>query len=263
MKTRTVLAAILAAGISSFALSSLAYAEAISANALHPWEQAQAIVAATQADLAMGGLLAIESHVCELEQALADARAAYEAAQSGGDTVYILANGQPEVLAGLFTASASGRYAVAIENPYMLASLFLGSYYNEIGEPAEAVRVLEAGLALPRIDDKLGEAVPHIMSERGVALNALNRSRDALANYDGALEIESLAPDMKARLLRGRGFALIELGRLDEAETAYRESLVSEPHNPHALRELHYIARLRAGAPSAPSGIVSARPLTP
>ena len=122
MKTRRVLAALLAAGISNFAFSSLGSAEAISANGLHPWEEAQAIVAATEADLAMGGILTVGKHADELEQALADARQAYETAGAGADTVYVLANGQAEVLAGVFAASASGRYAVAIENPYPLAS---------------------------------------------------------------------------------------------------------------------------------------------
>jgi tetratricopeptide (TPR) repeat protein len=257
MTSRTVLAAALAAGISSFALSSVSFAEAISANALHPWEQARAIVAATEADLARRGFLAINDHLSELEQTLAEARRAYEVAQTGADTVYVLANGQAEVLAGLFAASASGRYAVAIENPYPIIGMLLGSYYNEIGQPSDAVRVLEMVLALPRPDDMLRDMLPHIMSERGAALNALKRWDDALANYDGGLEIVSLPPEMKARLLRGRGFALTELGRLNEAEGAYRESLVSEPNNLRALHELNYIARLRDGAPPVPGGLVS------
>jgi Flp pilus assembly protein TadD len=51
---------------------------------------------------------------------------------------------------------------------------------------------------------------------------------------------------------RGRGFVLTELGRLDEAEAAYRESLKIEPDSERAKNELQYIARLKAGGPSAP-----------
>jgi Flp pilus assembly protein TadD len=73
----------------------------------------------------------------------------------------------------------------------------------------------------------------------------------------------SLPPEMKARLLRGRGFALTELGRLDDAEEAYRESLVSEPNNPRAAGELNYIARLRTGARPAPGALVKVDPSAP
>ena len=59
---------------------------------------------------------------------------------------------------------------------------------------------------------------------------------------------------------RGRGFALIELRRLDEAEQSYRDSLVSEPNNPNALRELTYIRQLRAGGPTAPQQLFTRMP---
>ena len=258
--TRMVLAAALALGASSFVLFPFALAKEIGAHTLHRWEQAQAIVVDTQADLEMGGILSVQYHLGPLEQALADARYAYEEAQFGADTVYILANGQAEVLAGLFAASASGRGAIAVENPYPFISMLLGSYYNEIGDPSNALRALEAVLSLPRPDGKLGDMIPHIMSERGVALNGLMRWDDAVANYDGALEITPLPPETKAMLLRGRGFALTELNRLDEAESSYRDSLVDEPGNPRALHELNYIAHLRAGARPVPGGLVGAVP---
>jgi Flp pilus assembly protein TadD len=66
--------------------------------------------------------------------------------------------------------------------------------------------------------------------------------------------------DQRAVMLRGRGFALIELGRLDEAEKAYRDSLNSEPNNARALNELTYIGRLRAGGPTAPSALSTSKP---
>ena len=261
--TRTVLAAALALGVSSFVLFPFAAAKEVGAHMLRPWEQAQAIVADTEADLGMGGILSVQYHLGPLEQALADARYAYEEAQSGTDAVYILANGQAEVLAGLFAASASGRSAIAVENPYPFISMLLGSYYNEIGDPSNALRALEAVLSLPRPDGRLGDMIPHIMSERGVALNGLMRWDDALANYDGALEITPLPPEMKAMLLRGRGFALTELNRLDEAENSYRDSLVEEPGNPRALHELNYIAHLRAGAHVVQGSIVNSRQVAP
>jgi len=49
-----------------------------------------------------------------------------------------------------------------------------------------------------------------------------------------------------ARALRGMGFCLIELGRLDDAEAKFNESLKIVPNNPAALNELKYIQQLRA-----------------
>lgn len=46
--------------------------------------------------------------------------------------------------------------------------------------------------------------------------------------------------------LRGMGFMLIELNRLDEAEQALRDSLKLDPGNDVALNELAYIRELRA-----------------
>lgn len=46
-----------------------------------------------------------------------------------------------------------------------------------------------------------------------------------------------------ARSLRGLGFTLIELKRLDEAEARFRQSLEYQPGHPGALSELEYIAR--------------------
>jgi hypothetical protein len=55
--------------------------------------------------------------------------------------------------------------------------------------------------------------------------------------------------------LRGQGFALVELGRLDEAWQAYDDSLESEPNNPLAMQEMDYIDGLRAGGPVVPPQI--------
>lgn len=51
-----------------------------------------------------------------------------------------------------------------------------------------------------------------------------------------------------ARALRGMGFNLIELGRLDDAEAKFNESLKLESGNRNAVNELKYIAELRAKA---------------
>ena len=49
-------------------------------------------------------------------------------------------------------------------------------------------------------------------------------------------------------VLRGIGFALTELGRLQEAREAYEASLRIEPDNALAKNELAYLDRLQANA---------------
>jgi tetratricopeptide (TPR) repeat protein len=234
--------------------------------AQHPWERAQAVVRATNADASKGGIQAIRPHVADLEDVLATAGQVFRVASVSTNPIYVLTDGQAETVAALLLAqarpAARGTQVVAIENPYPLASFFLGTYYNEIGRHQDALRALDAGLALPTPipGADTGQTRPIMLSERGIALAALKRWPESLSSYNRGLAMNGLAPAQRAILLRGRGFALIELGRLDDAEQAYRESLMIEPNNPRALQELTYIARLRAGGPMAPTGIFTRMP---
>jgi len=54
-----------------------------------------------------------------------------------------------------------------------------------------------------------------------------------------------------ARALRGMGFCLTELGKLDEAEAKFNESLKFQPDSEAARSELVYIKQLRARAARA------------
>jgi tetratricopeptide (TPR) repeat protein len=82
--------------------------------------------------------------------------------------------------------------------------------------------------------------------------NAVRKQADhALDLYDRCLDSAGTGPEdvrdrFKAAALRGKGFVLIDLDRLDEAEKAERESLKFEPNHPVALKELDYIAQQRA-----------------
>jgi Flp pilus assembly protein TadD len=106
----------------------------------------------------------------------------------------------------------------------------------------EALKVLDHGLALQPDN-------PVLVSEKGAALAVQRRFAEALSLYDDWFARQGGPEDTPryARLLRARGFALIELKRLDEAEAAYRQALEIEPDNAGAKHELAYIAELRAG----------------
>lgn len=267
MNTHIAIGAVVAIVLGGVLLPGAAHADAAAApateaTAARPWEKADDVVKATEADLQTGGLLAVAGHVPDLERALADASQSFAAADTGTGTIYVLVDGPTEALVVLAQAAsdkntaAAGRQVVAVRNPYPLVSLYLGSYYNEIGKPEEALRVLDAGLTLSAAHSlELGQHRPLLISERGAALMSLKRWPDALADYDQGLAIKGLEGRDRARLYRGRGFTLTELGRLDEAEQAYRESLKLDPDNTIAQGELEYIAHLRVGGTKEPGGI--------
>jgi Flp pilus assembly protein TadD len=47
------------------------------------------------------------------------------------------------------------------------------------------------------------------------------------------------------RALRGKGFVLVELGKLDEAEAMYRRCLAIDPADTKAANELRYVQSRR------------------
>lgn len=89
--------------------------------------------------------------------------------------------------------------------------------------------------------------------ERGYILNHLKRPTDGLEAYktalDLALRFSSSGSDAPVAL-RGIGFSLVELGDLDGAEEAYRQSLKLQPDHPLAQEELDYIEKLRKKSPA-------------
>lgn len=76
------------------------------------------------------------------------------------------------------------------------------------------------------------------------ALDVYRKGLDLARRFPSSNALEPIA-------LRGIGFSLIEIGRLDEAEGALRESLDLDPGNPMALSELEYIDHLRSQGPYA------------
>jgi tetratricopeptide (TPR) repeat protein len=224
--------------------------ESTAADFEQPWQHAQAVLdAATQNANTQGGIRGIENQVSDLEMELAKAVPSLSPIGINDDEAIVLTDGPAQILMlAAIERSTKFKKLTAVADPYPLISLYLGSYYNEIGKPDNALRVLNAGIAVTDTDGLgLGEHDSLLVSEKGAALNALKRFDDSLATYTGGLKLASDTDPDKARMYRGMGFALTELGRLDDAESAYRKSLMCEPGNAHAANELQYIAQLRTG----------------
>jgi len=88
-----------------------------------------------------------------------------------------------------------------------------------------------------------------VASELASAYQGLRKPDQALAVLDAWLARNTVVSDEDmARIQRSRGFSLIELSRLDEAEAAYRQALKLEPGHKGVQGELDYIDDLRSGA---------------
>jgi tetratricopeptide (TPR) repeat protein len=220
--------------------------------AQQPWQQAQALLDAAMNDLPHGGLQSLQPRVAEMEKALAEAQTGIIPVDDKHSIA--LGDGIGETLIAMAAATEANKKAghpeietAAVANPYPQLSLLLGSYYDEVGRFDDAIRVLDRGMALSFAPElRMSETAPLLLAEKGYALQMEKRYVEMLAAFDDALDrAKDGEAGMRARLYRGRGFALTELGRLDEAEAAYHEALKLVPGDPKSLNELEYISNLR------------------
>jgi len=100
-----------------------------------------------------------------------------------------------------------------------------------------------------RFLDKASALAPYWaepFAERGYLLNTSGRASEALDAYARGLELIDKFPSnayAKAIMLRGVGYAHVELGNLELAEKAYRDSLAIDPESDVAKREIEFIER--------------------
>ena len=123
----------------------------------------------------------------------------------------------------------------------------------ELKRMPEAKDVLERLLPMAPYNSQYKSELAHVLSMLGQPLRSLSLYREAESNaeFDGKDE----QAHWHAVALRGQGYALVELGRWDEAEAAYRKSLTFEPDSQLAKGELGFIRdqRPKAQAPRDPS----------
>ncbi len=114
-----------------------------------------------------------------------------------------------------------------------------------------AVRAKESNAAFGYLD-RAQELAPHWaepLAERAYLIGSLGDRAASLEMYQRSLGLVEKYPSstyLKPLVLRGIGFALIELDRLDEAQVAFEASLAVEPGNELAKNELIYIEQVRA-----------------
>ena len=209
-------------------------------------------------DVQARGFAGLDRHLEGLRRALDGAPAAYPQMEQRGKGEWILRSddlGETMVLATVIQSMAGGEGVNTVTvrrqpNVYPLIALILGSEAVERRRLDEAVKVLDRGLAL-QDDDWM------LLKEKASALQAGGRHDEALAVLDQALESDSLRILLNAGPLhRGRGFSLIEQGRLKDARAAYDEALELDPEDEYAKRQLAYIDALEAGQPPVAGSVI-------
>ncbi|HWA89918.1 MAG TPA: hypothetical protein VG889_07775 [Rhizomicrobium sp.] len=183
-----------------------------------PWAKDKPVLDATIADVRTGGILAVKPHVAALEEALTHAKPAFAMAESDPATLYVLIDGPTDTPTALMAAAIgpTRKKPVAAFNPYPGVAFFLSTYYDASARPADALRVLDAALALPYPDRS--EHRTDLLVERGSALAGLKRWKEAIASYDAALAIPGAAPALQAYVYRGKASALTAMGHGGEAK---------------------------------------------
>ena len=114
----------------------------------------------------------------------------------------------------------------------------------ELGQLAQARAAVERAL-------ELSPKNSNYMAEIGFMYGAEKDWTKSLETYEASLAAASLSPqDARSqdtcRALRGQGYALIEMRRLDDAEKKYHECLKLVADDPASQGELRYIEQLRS-----------------
>jgi tetratricopeptide (TPR) repeat protein len=170
--------------------------------------------------------------------------AAFEADHKDNPDTFFCASTPAETLMVLGTAAADKKDAVAIDGTYCDALFITGFSLIDLDRQDDAKAFLQ----------NASDRAPyngHYMNELAEWHKRKGDWQTAYALFDRASGLGEFAPsdyknEQTARALRGMGFSLIEMGKLDDAETKFKQSLKLEPKNPSAKHELQYIKEQRA-----------------
>lgn len=197
--------------------------------------QAKTVAAATEAMTAGRP----EQALTTIEPALT----AYERQYAGERRQLFCTYSQTETIAQMAGAAVAKQDAVALVTSWCDALFIKGYALADLKRFAEARPLLERAVAMAPLHAHFLNELGYVYQQQRDwqrSYDTYVRARDATAFSDKGRTARE-----KARALRGMGFALIELGKWDEAEALFNESLVLEPDNPNALNELRYIAQQR------------------
>lgn len=143
-------------------------------------------------------------------------------------------------------AGRTRRDAMVVGPAWGYAWFWKGYALGELGDNVAAQAALHEAL-------RLSPNNPHFLSELGYTYIREKRWIEALSTYESAdafalFAMEESRKDERGRAWRGQGYALVELGRYDEAEAKYRACLKLDPKDEKARGELGYVLEQKAKA---------------
>jgi tetratricopeptide (TPR) repeat protein len=173
----------------------------------------------------------------------------YDSQFKDGDKTVYGARTQAESLLYLLTAAKDNRSTIVVK-PVWGDAMYAKAYaLIELKRGDEAQSLLQRAVSIsPSNAQYLGELghIHQLRKEWQKALVTFNAAEEAANGYS--------PPEAKLRelshALRGSGYVLVELQRLDEAEAKYRRCLELDSRDTAAARELQYIQQVRAKAGS-------------
>lgn len=174
----------------------------------------------------------------------------YEAIPRKGDPQLYSARSPKESLYYMLQAATAhekngtGRDAIDVGYSYGYAYYLSSFAQTELKHEVEAEALLRKAVELAPMNSLF-------ISELGFHIQQTGDSQGALEMFKRAEAATEFSPDEartfeKGRALRGQGYALVELGKLDEAESAYNAALKLDPGDKKSLGELEYIRQQKA-----------------
>lgn len=156
---------------------------------------------------------------------------------------HFCARSQLEAFVYMAEAAKEHENANVLPQVWARAYFFESSALTDLGRLAKSQAALRKALALSPSNSLY-------LSELGFTYEMQRDNEKALGLFQQAeAATEFTPPHLKeaelAHALRGEGFALTELRRLDEAEAKYHEALKLDPSDQRSKNELKYIAQLR------------------
>ncbi|MBB6250093.1 tetratricopeptide repeat protein [Nitrospirillum iridis] len=171
--------------------------------------------------------------------------ATYEARYQDSKEKLYCANGMAETLAYMMLAASQKQAAKALAPTWAVAYFMKGYALVELRDTASAKAALEKARDLSPYN-------PHFLNELANIYKGEKNWPLALETYQAAKEhVAAFAlPQLKDKdetaALHGIAFVYSETGKLDEAETIYKQCLEKNPQDTYAQSELNYIAQQRA-----------------
>jgi tetratricopeptide (TPR) repeat protein len=191
-----------------------------------------------------GGLLLREHRPAEAIEDFDKVISSYETMGAGSDTAAYCGRSPKESLFYLVQAEKDKKSAIVLGTTWCDAYYLRAYALTELGRNDEARASLEQAV-------RMAPNNAHYRSELANLHASEKNWKEALAMFDVATRLaEEFSPEERripelGRALRGKGFVLVELGRLDEAEMIYRKCLEINPADDAAMKELRYVQSRR------------------